>query len=60
MVGRFWRLATSTEAATTVEYAVILALVVLAMIGSIFAVGRETGSLWRTIDNDFQTHGVGS
>lgn len=49
-----------TEAATAVEYAVILALILLAVISSIAAVGSEAGGWWGGIDTNLQSAGFGS
>ena len=40
------------EAATAVEYAVMLAMVLLAVIGAISMVGEETSNMWGGIDRD--------
>jgi Flp pilus assembly pilin Flp len=48
------------EGATAVEYAVILALIMLAIAASIGSVGARTGGLWGTIETDLQNHGFGS
>ena len=40
------------EAATAVEYAVMLAMILLAVIGAIGMVGGETSSMWGGIDTD--------
>lgn len=40
------------EAATAVEYAVMLAMILLAVIGAIGAVGGQTSNLWEGIDTD--------
>ena len=48
------------EAATTVEYAVMLGLILAAVIGAIGSVGSETGGLWGSIDTDLQSAGFGS
>ena len=48
------------EAATAVEYAVMLALILLAAIGSIGMVGAESGGMWGGIDNDLTEAGLGS
>lgn len=45
------------EAATTVEYAVMLALVLGVLIGAIAAFGRQTGGMWGGIQSDLQTVG---
>ncbi len=43
---------TGDEGATAVEYAVLLALILMAVIGAIGTVGAETGGLWGRIDSD--------
>jgi pilus assembly protein Flp/PilA len=48
------------QGATAVEYAVMLALILVAIIGAIGSVGAGTGGLWGTIDGDLQSHGFGS
>lgn len=47
------------EAATAVEYAVMLGLILLAIIGTIGALGSTTGGLWGTMDTDLQGAGLG-
>lgn len=39
------------EAATAVEYAVMLAMVLLAVIGAIGAVGGQTSNMWGDVDS---------
>lgn len=45
------------EAATAVEYAVMLAMILLAVFGAIGAVGSQSGGLWGGIDGDLQDVG---
>jgi Flp pilus assembly pilin Flp len=45
------------DAATTVEYAVMLALVLGVLIGAIGAFGRQAGGMWGGIESDLQTVG---
>lgn len=40
------------EAATAVEYAVMLAMVLLAIVGVIGSLGSETGGMWGGIQAD--------
>ena len=47
------------EAATAVEYAVMLAMILLAVVGAIGAFGNEAGGLWGGIESDLDTHGFG-
>jgi len=53
----FFRLFRDEEAATAVEYAVMLALVLLTAIGAIGAFGRGSGGLWGGINTEL--HAVG-
>lgn len=45
------------EAATAVEYAVMLAMILMVTIGAIGAVGGQAGGLWGGIEGDLQEHG---
>jgi len=40
----------SEDAATAVEYAVLLALILMAVIGAISAVGAQNGGMWGGVD----------
>jgi len=40
------------EAATAVEYAVMLAMVLLAIVGAIGSLGSETGGMWGGIQTN--------
>jgi len=40
------------DGATAVEYAVLLALILMSVIAAIGTVGAETGGLWGSIDSD--------
>jgi Flp pilus assembly pilin Flp len=53
------RIVEGEEAATTVEYAVILALIIAAIIASIGTVGVQAGGYWGNIRDQFSTFGVG-
>ena len=48
------------EAATAVEYAVMLAMILMAVFASVALVGTQTSTLWSTIDTETQAHGMGS
>jgi pilus assembly protein Flp/PilA len=52
-----WR---QEDAATAVEYAVMLALILIAVIGAIGSVGAQTGGMWGDIDTDLTNVGFGS
>jgi Flp pilus assembly pilin Flp len=47
------------EAATSVEYAVVLALIAAAVVASIGTVGTQAGGYWGNIRNQFASFGVG-
>ncbi len=50
----------SDDAATAVEYAVLLALIMLTCIVAIRAFGVGSGSLWGTSHTRLEEHGFGS
>lgn len=54
------RLLRDEDAATAVEYAVMLALILLVAIGSISALGTQSGGMWGGIDNDLTAAGLGN
>lgn len=45
------------EAVTSVEYAVMLALILIAAIGAIGSFGAQTGGLWGGIEGDLDDVG---
>ena len=47
------------EAATAVEYAVLLALILVAVIVAVGSVGMETGGMWGGISDDTAAAGLG-
>jgi len=47
------------EAATAVEYAVMLAMILIAVIGAVGLVGNQTGTMWGGIDTDLKSVGFG-
>ena len=49
---RFWR---RTEAATAVEYAVMLALILMVIFGAVTAVGSKTSQSWTNSSNSIST-----
>jgi pilus assembly protein Flp/PilA len=53
----FWKILSDEEAATAVEYAVMLAMILLSIIGAIGLVGGETQGMWDNIEADLQAHG---
>lgn len=57
----FLRLLFSDDsAATAVEYAVMLALIIIAIIGAVGSVGQNAGGLWGGISGKLDTAGVGN
>ena len=46
--------------ATAVEYAVMLALILLVAIGSISTLGSQSGGMWGGIDGDLTSAGFGN
>ncbi len=57
---RLFTLVRDEDAATAVEYAVMLALILLAVISAIGVVGQQSGGMWGSIDADLQAAGFGS
>jgi Flp pilus assembly pilin Flp len=49
----------SEEGATSVEYAVVLALILMAVMGAIGSFGAQTGGLWGGMNTDLQEVGFG-
>ncbi len=45
------------EAATAVEYAVMLAMILVTVIAAISSVGSTTGGMWGDIKSDLNAHG---
>jgi Flp pilus assembly pilin Flp len=59
MMNRLHTFLNDDEAATAVEYAIMLAGIILTAIAGIFAVGESTSGLFITIDTEMQSHGIG-
>jgi len=51
------RLLYEDEAATAVEYAVMLAMILLVLLGAIGAVGAQSGGMWSGIEGDLRSAG---
>jgi pilus assembly protein Flp/PilA len=60
MLKRIRHFLVADEAATMVEYAVMLALIILAMIGTIGQFGSNTSGLWGNTNTQLNSHGFGS
>jgi pilus assembly protein Flp/PilA len=50
----------SEDGATAVEYAVMLAMIIMTVIGSVATLGSNTAGLWGDIDAELVTNGFGS
>jgi Flp pilus assembly pilin Flp len=48
------------EATTAVEYAVMLAMILLACLGTVALFGGQTGSLWGSTDTKLNAAGFGA
>jgi len=48
------------EAATAVEYAVMLAMILMAVVGAVSLVGAQSGGMWGGIESDLNAAGFGS
>ncbi len=60
MLNHFLRLYRDDQAATAVEYAVLLALILVAVITAINAVGSSTHGIWANDANQIETATGGS
>jgi pilus assembly protein Flp/PilA len=60
MLARFQRFLANDEAATAVEYAVMLALILIAVLGAVTALGQNTNGLWTSNNTNLKTVGFGS
>ncbi len=58
-MNRLARLLIDDSAATAVEYAVMLALIIIAIIGAVGAVGSNTGGLWGGISGKLDSTAMG-
>ena len=57
-MSRIRRFLNDTNAATSVEYAVMLALILMAVIGTVAAVGQSTASSFNSTTSKLQAAGV--
>jgi Flp pilus assembly pilin Flp len=53
------RILREEEAATAVEYSVLLALILIAVIGVVGVVGMQSGGMWGGIESDLNDAGFG-
>jgi len=56
---RIVELLQNEEAVTSVEYAVVLSLILMAVLGAIGSFGAETSGLWGGIETDLDAVGFG-
>jgi pilus assembly protein Flp/PilA len=56
----FKQLLRDDEATTAVEYAVMLAMIMLACIGTVATFGGQTGTLWGDTDTKLKASGFGA
>jgi Flp pilus assembly pilin Flp len=49
---RFRTLLADEDGVTSVEYAVVLAMILMTILGAIGSVGDETGKMWSRIEGD--------
>lgn len=54
---QLWNLIQTEDAVTSVEYAVILALILVAIMGSIGSFGQQQGAMWNGIEANLRDHG---
>ena len=57
LVKSIHRLIRNTKAATAVEYGLICALIVLAIMAALVEVGQVTGDMWDDVSHKVQTAG---
>ena len=60
MCAFFRRLLRDEEGPTAVEYAVLLALIIVAIMAGIGAVGSQTGGMWSNNQTQLNNAGLGS
>ncbi|MGD9853559.1 MAG: Flp family type IVb pilin [Planctomycetaceae bacterium] len=56
-MSRICQFLTNDDAATAVEYAVMLALIIGVMIATLQSFGGAAGGLWSNTDAELQAHG---
>ena len=51
---KLYKLARDARGATSIEYALIMAMIFLAMIGAVTAFGQQTISMWTQVAQDIE------
>ena len=51
---RLYKLARDARGATSIEYALIMAMIFLAMIGAVTAFGQQTITMWTQVAQDIE------
>jgi pilus assembly protein Flp/PilA len=59
-MSKLFKFVRDEDGATAVEYAVMLALILLVAIGSISTLGAQSGGMWGGIDGDLTSAGFGN
>jgi pilus assembly protein Flp/PilA len=57
---RMLRIIREEDATTSVEYAVMLAMIIMVCIGTVAAFGGQTGSLWGSTNTKLNSAGFGA
>jgi len=60
MTQQLCRMLRDDQAATAVEYAVMLAMILLAVFGAVGMVGAQSGGMWGGIESDLDNVGFGA
>lgn len=59
MRAKLWQFLWDESGPTSVEYAVLLALIIAAVISTVGALGSQAGGYWGGIRNQFASYGIG-
>ena len=57
VVKAMYRLLVSEDGPTAVEYAVMLAMILMSVIAAVSAVGGRSGGMWGNVNTQLQNHG---
>ena len=60
MIARLKRFISNDEGTTAVEYAVLLAMILMSVIAGVGAVGANSGGMWGNVNTQLQTKAFGS